>query len=278
MKHYLNQYTDRFTEFSNKSISDLILYSSGIEYCEPNHYFGLRNRDYHVIHFVKEGKGILFIEGKEYAISANQLFIIPSGYSFHYKADSTDPWKYSWIGFLGIKSNFIYQAAVKNQFVFNCQNAQIYENIIDDILKVSKTSLGSFFKINGLLYTLIGKLIEEIGILDYSTSQSISTLAIHYMNLHYHEPIQMREIAEFVGIHPGYFSSIFKLEQGITPKQYLINLKLTKSKELLLQTNDPINIIASSVGFSDALAFSKFFKKSTNLSPREYRKEKNNDN
>jgi YesN/AraC family two-component response regulator len=93
------------------------------------------------------------------------------------------------------------------------------------------------------------------------------------MDLHYHDDIQITDIAYHVGVHPNYLSLIFKEEIGITPKKYLSNLKLKKAKELITETTEPINIIASSVGFNDALAFSKFFKKEFGISPSQYRKE-----
>lgn len=273
MKHYLKQYTDRFTDFNNKSISDLILYSSGIEHCTPGYSYELNGKDYHVIHFVKDGSGTFTIEGQTYHVNSNQLFIIPAGYAFHYQSDYENPFKYSWFGFLGIKSNFIYQIAVRNQFVFDCHSAKEYEDIIREILEISDNSFSSFLKVNGLMYHLLGKLIDEIEILNYQSKQSLSSLAIHYMELHYHDSIQISDVAHFVGLHPNYFANLFKEEQGISPKQYLINLKVKKSKELLIQTQEPINIVASYVGFSDALSFSKFFKKYTGLSPTSFRKE-----
>ncbi|MCF2716593.1 AraC family transcriptional regulator [Paenibacillus sp. UKAQ_18] len=48
---------------------------------------------------------------------------------------------------------------------------------------------------------------------------------------------------------------------------------MNKAKELLAESDDPINLIASSVGFSDALSFSKFFRKELGISPSQYRKE-----
>lgn len=273
MEHFLKQYTDRFTDFSNKHISDLILYSGGIEQCLPNYFYSLNSRDYHLITFVSQGKGTLEIEEKVYDIKANQLFIIPAGYWFKYTADADEPWRYSWIGFLGIKSNFIYQAAERHQFVYDCQNAKQYENIIATILESSGDTFSSFLKINGLMYSLLGDLTEEIGILNQSTNQQLSTLARHFMDLHYHDPIQMTDVAEFVGVHPNYLATIFKKETNTTPKNYLTHLRIRKAKELLLETGDSIYYISQSVGFSDSLSFSKFFKKETGLSPLHYRKE-----
>lgn len=195
MEHYLKQYTDRFTDFSNKHISDLILYSGGIEQCLPNYSYSLKSRDYHLITFVSQGKGTFEIEDKVYDIKANQLFIIPAGYWFKYTADADEPWRYSWIGFLGIKSNFIYQAAERHRFVYDCRNAKQYEQIIATILESSGDTFSSFLKINGLMYSLLGDLTEEIGILNQSTNQQLSTLARHFMDLHYHDPIQMTDVA-----------------------------------------------------------------------------------
>ncbi|MGT2636910.1 AraC family transcriptional regulator [Streptococcus ratti] len=277
MEHYLKQYTDRFTDFNNKHISDLILYSSGIEECLPNYSYSLKSRDYHLITFISKGKGTFEIEDKVYELKENQLFIIPAGYWFRYTADAAIPWRYFWIGFLGIKSNFIYQAAEKHQFVYDCEDAGHYESMIAAILDSSGDSFSSFLKINGLMYGLLGDLTEEIGILNQSSNQQLSTLARHYMDLHYHDQILMSDVADFVGVHPNYLANVFKKETGISPKQYLSNLRIKKAKELLLETKDSVSLISQSVGFTDSLSFSKFFKKETGGSPLQYRKEQVHD-
>ena len=277
MEHYLKQYTDRFTDFNNKHISDLILYSSGIEQCLPNYSYSLKSRDYHLITFVSQGEGSFEIEDKVYELKENQLFIIPAGYWFRYRADAKEPWHYSWIGFLGIKSNFIYQAAERHQFVYDCKDASQYENMIATILDSSGDTFSSFLKINGLMYSLLGNLTDEIGILNQSTNQQLSTLARHFMDLHYHDPIQMTDVADFVGVHPNYLANIFKKETNATPKSYLTNLRIRKAKELLLETSDSVSFISQSVGFTDSLSFSKFFKKETGSSPLHYRKERAHD-
>ena len=58
----------------------------------------------------------------------------------------------------------------------------------------------------------------------------------------------------------------------IAPKDYLTNLRIAKAKELLTQTDYPVNIIAQSVGIEDAQNFSKLFKNKENISPINYRK------
>lgn len=275
MKKYFVEYTDSFTEFENKSIQDLILYNCGIEYCQPNYSYGPKRRAYHFIHFVKEGKGQLKIDGKTYSIQQDQFFIVPAGSVSTYSADAKEPWKYSWIGFLGIRSDhYIQQLLSQNKFVFDCADAKLYEDQIKSVLALSENDLASFLKITGVLYTMLGQLIAEAGTKKAQLDpHSLVGLAIHFMELHYHDALLISNVADFVGVHQNYLSARFKQELGVSPKRFLIDLKLRKAKEMLLQTADPINIIASSVGFSDSLSFSKFFKKYTGYAPTAYRKE-----
>lgn len=51
------------------------------------------------------------------------------------------------------------------------------------------------------------------------------------------------------------------------PKQYLTELKLKKACGLLRSTQLPVNVVAESLGFEDALAFSRVFKKAFGVSP-----------
>lgn len=277
MNKNLREYTDKFTDFSKKSISDFILYNSGIEYCEPDYSYGPKRRDYHFIHFVKEGKGLLEIENQKIEIHENQLFIVPANVVSTYTANKHDPWKYSWIGFTGIESLNFVQTLIQSSplnFVMDCLDASFYEKRIEEIIELNQNTLASYFKINGIMYDIVGTLLGENNVEVVNHHEpSPSLQAMRYMELHYHDDIQISDIAYSVGIHPNYLSAMFKKEIGISPKKYLMNLKINKAKKLLRESDDPINLIASSVGFTDALSFSKFFKKEQGISPTKYRKE-----
>ena len=57
----------------------------------------------------------------------------------------------------------------------------------------------------------------------------------------------------------------------MSPKQYLLNKRLTRAKELLKETNASVFEIANSVGYDDQLYFSRIFKKHIGISPTEYK-------
>ena len=77
------------------------------------------------------------------------------------------------------------------------------------------------------------------------------------------------------GFDKDHFRRCFKSSTGMTPAQYLTELRITRAKQLLTDSKAfSISSIAESCGFSDNLYFSSCFKKHVGLSPREYRKSK----
>lgn len=66
----------------------------------------------------------------------------------------------------------------------------------------------------------------------------------------------------------------FSFYYGISPLQYLNQLRIQESKSMLLETDISIHAIASGVGIPNTSHFIKLFKRETNLTPAEYRKEK----
>ena len=274
MSKFLLNYTDTYTDFNNKVISDFILYNCGVEYCNSGWSYGPKRREYHFIHFIKEGKGTLTIEGHTFHIHKNQCFIVPAGEVSLYSADKKEPWKYSWIGFLGIESSrYVQQLISNNNFVIDIKNATIYEQQIRKIISLKHDSLASALKMTGITYQLFGALIEEINDSEnVKSTNSLATRAKRYMDLNYYDAIKIKDIADFLNVNVNYLSSAFKEEFNLSPKQYLMKLKIRKAKKLLSTTNSTITVVANSVGFNDSLAFSKVFKQYTQFSPSSYRK------
>lgn len=271
----MRDYTDQLTDHKKKGISDFEFFNCGMEQCVPGHSYGPKRRDYHFIHFVVGGQGTLEIRGRTYPVHADQLFVVPAEEVSFYQASGTDPWRYCWVGFLGIESAWLLDTLMRCgplRYVLDCPRASWYEERIVEILDLPGRGVSRHLRANGALYSLIGTLLEELGAddpKDYGVS--IPHQARQYMELHYHDSIQIAEVASAVGVHASYLASAFREEYGMAPKKYLAGLKARKAQELLLQTDLPIYIVASSVGFADPLAFSKFFHRTTGMSPTEFR-------
>lgn len=96
--------------------------------------------------------------------------------------------------------------------------------------------------------------------------------AKQHINLHFaDQDISLHSVASIVSASPNHFSTIFSQETGETFIEYLTQVRINKSKELLLTTTLRSADIAYEVGFGDPHYFSFIFKKHTGISPREFR-------
>jgi AraC-like DNA-binding protein len=84
--------------------------------------------------------------------------------------------------------------------------------------------------------------------------------------------LQLEEASKLVGRSASTVSRIFKKVTGRSFKQYQVNFRLALAAEqLLAKSNCPVAEIALTVGYDDALYFSRVFRKQFNCSPSEYR-------
>ena len=82
----------------------------------------------------------------------------------------------------------------------------------------------------------------------------------------------MDEIANRFYLNKNYIRTLFVKYLSISPKQYLQQVRMQRAKFLLTNTEESITLIAHSVGYDDALLFSKMFTKYYSISPQAYRR------
>lgn len=94
---------------------------------------------------------------------------------------------------------------------------------------------------------------------------------IRFCEAHFAQAISVPQLAAKMFLSPSRFSKIWKQEMGVSPGEYLRDLRLRRAQTLLKTTTRSASEIALDCGFSDAAQFSRAFKKSFGVSPREYR-------
>ena len=85
------------------------------------------------------------------------------------------------------------------------------------------------------------------------------------------DPPALVELASFSGLSRTYLSHVFKEVTGMRLRDYLIQVRLDKAKELLSRIDLKIKEIAYDTGFSDPNYFCRAFKKKTGLNPTNWR-------
>ena len=91
------------------------------------------------------------------------------------------------------------------------------------------------------------------------------------MEVNYINPtLNVSKVAENVGIDRRYMSRIFKETEGISPQEYLTNLRMGRALELL-GMGFSIAEVSTMCGYSSPFHFSTMFKKVNGVSPSKYR-------
>ncbi len=93
----------------------------------------------------------------------------------------------------------------------------------------------------------------------------------NYINQNCTELFTLSDLADIAHLSKYHFSRLFKTEIGLTPYEYLIQLKIKCSKELILKGNSPIEV-ALELGFADQSHFINLFKKYTGVTPMKFLK------
>lgn len=78
-------------------------------------------------------------------------------------------------------------------------------------------------------------------------------------------------LAARCGISEVYFRRLFREQIGLTPKQYVLQMRMRNAKRLLAETNLSIGAVAEACGFSNPYHFSRTFHKQTGITPSAYR-------
>lgn len=116
--------------------------------------------------------------------------------------------------------------------------------------------------------------ISHIEDIQRQKAANIVSQAKALVDQNYAGDASLETIAAQVFISPCYLSVIFKKETNMTFKNYLIQTRINKAKELLESTDMKIYEVAESVGYNDTRYFSELFQRICGKTPSQYRTRK----
>ena len=259
------QMEERIFPITNQKYHDINPLLCGYQICEKGHSFGPAMRDLYLIHYITNGKGVFFSHGTSHILQKGNMFLIRPGEITYYQADNSEPWEYVWIGFNGKLADKLLTADVPDTF-YSPQMSHIFAELRNVNLSSHKQDLYICSKIYEIL-SLIEATDQPV-----SSPESYVRQARDYILANYANHITIEGIARVLGIDRRYLTTLFKSQYAVSPKQFLLNVRIDKAHELLCKTNMPIADIARSVGYEDALLFSKTYKIRTGKSPSQARR------
>ncbi len=168
-----------------------------------------------------------------------------------------------------------------NSVLFKTDNYSRFERLLEQLLlEYLKVNTADLSGISSILFQIIHELFEnykvdgnKTGVYAGKNARDKIDRILHYIHLHYFEPLSLAEIAERFHMTETYLSRHFKEKVGQNYVNYLNDVRLNNAVADLTQTEKSITEIALDHGFSTPSVFNRYFKGKYGRTPSEYRKD-----
>ncbi len=260
---------------SVKNNISLTVYNSGYEKCRGGHSWGPAVRDHYLIHYIVSGKGMYRVGGKEYHLSAGDMFLARESEVIYYCADEEDPWEYCWVGFNGTDAKYLLNMTsfAGDNLVIKITESEAILSLISNIYNGQGGDVAHETEMLGYLYLFLAKLMqmnEEESAVERGGYKYVRA-ALNFIKYNYSAPIDVSDIAKAVGVSRSHLYRVFMMQLSISPSDYLEKYRINEAAALLKNTELSVSEVANSVGFDDALYFSRVFKKNKGVPPSKHR-------
>lgn len=227
--------------------------------------------------YITRGKGSFVSHSqKRTAVKEGNMLLLFPGEWHSYKPDPVEGWDEYWIGFKGVNIDNRIQSGFfsKQKPIFNV-------GLRDDLVQLYKQAIETAKEQNTGFQQMLAGIVNHLLGLAYSQNKHSSFEELQVikqinkakiiMQEGFHLGINPEGVAQEVNMSYSWFRRIFKQYTGFPPSQYLLELKLQRSKELLTNTVLTSQEIAFDVGFESSDYFCTFFRKKTGMTPIQYR-------
>ncbi len=232
-----------------------------------------------------EGYGILFLGNELRAYSSGDCIVIPKSCPHRSQSapSTTASWKtlYIQMDMLGkLMPSHGFKFANMSLHQFNLSQSQPMLLSIDTILQeCHKRAPHWQSQVAGYLLLLLTFLERNknvdtrLGGGNYGDRQPFAP-ALNFIAEHISDPLPIAELAKLCHLSEPHFRRLFKRTLGVSPKQYILQMRIELAKSMLADTRKTVLEIAYNCGFETISAFNRAFKLLTASAPLEWRKVK----
>lgn len=271
-----------FSVFPNETFVDLGLYQFGWEQCKPSHLYGPAARNHYLFHYVISGTGLLMAddskgETQTYQIRSGQGFMLFPGQITTYIADEKLPWEYTWLEFDGLRVRELLEITgfSPDAPIYHANSKELRTCMMDEMLYIAQHAEESPFHLIGHLYLFLDYMSRSVSSMTFTKGGKLRDFyikeALNFIEQNFQNEITIEDIAACCGLNRSYFGKIFRDALGKSPQEFLISYRMAKAAELLKLTQLSIGDIANAVGYPNQLHFSRAFKNTYKISPRDWR-------
>ena len=233
--------------------------------------------DYQLL-YIAAGKTHFFIGGEDKVVTAGHMVLYQPKEEQHYEYYGADKPEVYWVHFTGsdVRNILRHYDIPLNEHVFFSGTPSTYAMLFKQMIEELQTCRVGYEEMLEMclrqLFLLIQRTrLEKPSIVSTQVQEEMA-FARQYFHEHYNEPINIEEFAQSRHMSISLFMRNFKRVYNVSPKQYILNLRMSNAQSLLETTDYTISEIAAIVGYDNPLYFSRLYHKQKGQSPSDYRK------
>ena len=228
-----------------------------VVYSQKGRTFKTESRRYFGIVFCASGQITYTMNGKTYISNQSNAILLPQGSSYSLVGDSE--------GLFPVINFRCNGLACKEIMVLPLEDPQAHIQRFKTLQQLFLHN-ESRMKIYSTFYDLLDQLALSVG-----RDKDHLASALKYIEEHLQDPaLSNGALAKHLGISEVYLRKQFHACYHITPKQYILDIRIRKAKQLLVDTPFTVAAIAEECGFASAYHFCRCFKKRTGKTPTQY--------
>ena len=171
--------------------------------------------------------------------------------------------KYSLIASCTLFTRAVIEAGLDTETSFMLSD--YYINLIDKTVTLDK--------VQALEYKMLYDFIKVLKKYKENIYNPLINRVITYIKKNIETNLSLQELSSFANVHPNYLCTTFKKEVGKTLTEYIDDHRIIAIKQYMNHANLKISEISYTFNFNHTTYFSRYFKKHTGLTPRDYRKQ-----
>jgi len=219
------------------------------------------------------GGGFVSFAGETHVLSAGTGIVIPAGVTHEYRASDTAPWTIWWLHARGSDvGDLTSPLAGGSSPLLQPRSLDRIVALFDELVAMleRRMSPAQLLAVSGTATHLLTRLIADSVL---PADGSPLERAMRYLEARVDGNIRIGELAAIVQMSTSHLSAMFREATGGGPAAFHTSLKMARARALLDTTNSTVTEIATAVGYSDPLYFSRHFRKVHGVSPSAYRAE-----
>lgn len=261
-----------FWNYYNKEYPFNVMVIGSTE-CDKDYYVKRENSHIMAIEYMISGSETLNINSKTYNIKKNSVILLTKGSRHEYYCDENICAEKKWIVFDGILAENLIKMYLPSE-VYCYENCNILP-LLDEIDRIKNVYSNDYETLIDEISIVFHRMIIQIRNSYNNNEITLAAQIQKFLDDNIEKKLTLDDLSQAFNYSKNQIIRIFKETYGITPYRYFIERKIDIAKLYLSNTKNSISEISKILSFSDQNYFSSEFKKTTSLSPSDYRKKMN---